>query len=402
MQYENGMVESTGNGLPNVAARDLQIPLQKIKGYLNMAVSHHSQGRQSDTEVSLQKCFSEVEGLSHYISSILSFSAIEAGQLKSKGSWVSVGSLFQDVDRQFSVKCRSHSELMWSCFGVGHVDCEAHLNKTLLMQAVNSAVNHAIEHTNRGFIKVSYRIDNGNLNIDVHDSGLGLSSSDIRQVMDGPAAGHGCANSYISGLVAARHLVEFLGGEILIKSARGFGSKVTMSLPAATRDVVDRTSVPEWDVTGKEKAVINGYPIVSTFVQNVSDMGIKVLVVDNDLQRIRKTEELLSESVLRRSDVQVTYCVDALEAIREIEETSYDLLLIDANMPGVDGYQLLKFIDENETACLDSLKVIFDCGKEAGINSVDQGRLDVYSFGGDLAADDVQNLMRRASLKAIS
>lgn len=396
------------DGVLQVAAHELRTPIGSLKTYLDMAIRHLQEKRNGDALVTLKRCVSDIESLDRHATTILCQSALEHGSLYKAESWMRLNDVFKGLSRQFSVKFDSKPLVKWSCFSSGDANQEVYVDRDLVSVIVSNAVDNAIKHTNIGFVNCVYRLENETLIAEVHDSGSGLTSNEVEILMTNPKQLQ--SNSSMEregwglGMATMRQFVVFLGGTLSIESAKGFGTKVIIRIPVEARALkADFSSMQESMVLLEEsKAVANGKSCIPTYTHNVTDNGIKVLVIDDNYQHLCQMEELLSEKILRRSDVEVTFCVDPLEAIREIEERAYDLLLINYHLPGIDGLQLLKFINGNETACKDSMKVVltvdFNIPSEV---KAEMSRLSDMIINKGITALDIRNIIRKISIRAV-
>lgn len=392
------------NRILQIAAHEIRNPIGSIKTFLDIAIHHNTEHRRNEVQATLRKCFSDVDALDHHVSSILSLSALENGSLARSDRWVNVREFFNDIDSRFSIRCKSKF-VSWHCYESGYVADEVFIDYDLLSIILSNAIDNAVKYTEKGFVNVSFKVDTNMLMVSVHDSGVGLSNSDIDELRK---ASNQLENNvrrtkdgWGIGMSTMHKFADFLDGTIEIESKRDFGTKVSISIPVQCRGgSFDYTScsTKELDLASQDATL--GFN--TTYVHNVVDGGLTVLIIDNDPQYLSQMEELFSPMFLKRSDVQVTYCSSASDAIRHVEDFQYDLILVDYHMPGMDGLQFLKFLDENDTECRNSKKIVVtaDASIPEDVKQEMSSMAQILSKG--LTSSDVRNLIRSVSLKSVS
>ncbi len=174
------------------------------------------------------------------------------------------------------------------------------------------------------------------VSIDITDNGIGISSVNLKRIFDpffttkdvGKGVGLGLSTSY--------GIVKNHGGEIAVESDEGSGATFTVKLPF-------KKEPPAFE---KEFVVIEKKKI---------SQGKRVLVVDDEEFILD-----LCKSVLEKSGYQVTTIPDGKAAIKEIENNSYDVILLDIRMPGLNGQDVYSYV-KNKNPQLAG-RIIFSTG----------------------------------------
>lgn len=131
-----------------------------------------------------------------------------------------------------------------------------------------------------------------------------------------------------------------MGGNLSLKSVVGQGCDFTIELPLTVADV---QVLP----AAEEEAVSE--PELPSFVGR----DVYCLLVDDDPLQLALTEEYL-----RQNHVEVSSCTDPFSVVALLQKTSFDAVITDIQMPGMDGYQLLESIRNSGIPGTESLPVI--------------------------------------------
>ena len=215
-----------------------------------------------------------------------------------------------------------------------------------LQQMVWNLLTNAVKFTSEGGrIEVAYERAGNNVQIVISDSGNGISSEFLPLVFDrfrqadssSTRSHHGLG----LGLAIVRHLAELHGGEVSVTSdGIGKGSVFSILLPITLAVVSEGNAVAR---------ATNGHRPAKQAGANLN--GLRVSIVDDDSDAcdlLRFTLEMSG------AEVKTASCV--AEAMRSLREWRPDVLLTDINMPGEDGYSLIKKVRElDETADLPAI-----------------------------------------------
>jgi len=192
---------------------------------------------------------------------------------------------------------------------------------------ISQLIANAVKFTNEGQIEVvACRESKNELRIEVHDTGVGIPSEKMSIIFDSfRQANSGLARSHAGlglGLALAQRIASLFGGEITAKSEPGSGTTFTalipVRIPGESGEPASGSGDGKWDR---------------------GESGWSVLVVDDN----RVSQTVISH-ILRRHGVPVQCASSGAEALHMASKTRFDLVLMDLQMPDLDGLETTKLL----------------------------------------------------------
>jgi signal transduction histidine kinase/DNA-binding response OmpR family regulator len=208
-----------------------------------------------------------------------------------------------------------------------------------LQQVVWNLLSNAVKFTPRdGRIQVHLQRVNSHVEIVISDSGQGIAPDVLPHVFERFLQGDSTSTRRHTGLglglALVRHLVELHGGTVGASSAGvGHGSTFTVKLPVA----IARTGAS--DDARPSRGRVHPTAGVKVTASGPSLDGLRVLVVDDD----RDGLDLIA-TILANGGAEVRACASAAEAFEALQAWRPDILISDIEMPGEDGYALIRRI----------------------------------------------------------
>jgi PAS domain S-box-containing protein len=270
------------------------------------------------------------------INDILDLSKIEAGKFEISHQLFSPQHLVEDVRSIMEVRAIGNQiQLMVEYDGLIPEQIESDPKR--LRQILINLVGNAIKFTPTGTVRivVSYSKQSNKLRFDVIDSGIGISERQRKRLFQPFSQGDGNVNREFGGtglgLAISKRLTELLGGEISVESELGKGSKFTISIAAG-----HVRNLSEFDSEPRVREVESSNGLVDI------RLDCHILVVDD-----RRDIRFLSKRILTGAGATVDEAEDgevAVAAVTRLLEqgSSYDLVLLDMQMPKMDGYATAK------------------------------------------------------------
>ncbi len=265
------------------------------------------------------------------LNSILDLAKIEAGRMELKKSTFSLPNVVDKILALFTPVASSNG-----------VSLNYHINKSLpkfintdetrLIQVLSNLISNSLKFTKKGgSIDIGFElIDDTNksaiIRVDVRDSGIGISEENQKllfrsfEQLDNsttkPYGGTGL------GLAISKQLVNLLGGQIGVFSNPGLGSTFWFTFSATLPNIQPQYNKPE------NISNINMADATTTIGNK------KVLVVDDNLIN----REVASE-ILKKAGCNVQVAINGDEAIELVKKNKFDVILMDIQMPGMDGIE---------------------------------------------------------------
>ncbi len=312
-------------------SHEIRTPMNVILGMNRLALeSAVSSGQRHYLEAAQQSA----ESLLYLINDILDYSKIEAGQINLEERPFDLDGLLKEIVETFSVKTREKGlKLSY------HLPSDLHTflvgDENRLRQIILNLVGNAVKFTESGEISIAVEESVGDedeilLRFRIKDTGIGMPPEVQAHIFDQFTQADGSISRKFGGtglgLAICNALTELLGGRIWVESEPWMGSAFyfTVRYSKCDPDLVQRKS-----------------PDASEKV-NLSPLDI-LLVEDNQLNRD------LAWLVLEKEGHSVNCAENGVEAMEKLASARYDVILMDVQMPELDGIETTMLIRDCES-----------------------------------------------------
>ena len=325
----------------NNMSHDIRTPMNAIIGYANLATTHL--GDKEQVKDYLKKISTSCDHLLCLINDVLDMSRIESGNLKIKYKTVHIPDIFSDLTTiiQSSIT-EKQQELHIDTGNVIHEDIIT--DKLRLNQILLNIVGNAIKFTPMGgkiSIKISEKENTkcgyATYEIRIKDNGIGMSKSFMEHIYESFSREQTSTVSGIQGtglgMAITKNIVDMLKGSISVTSEEGKGTEFTVILDC---EIAGDKSVAS-DIASGENPKDHTDSTNGLIKENAIDLtGKKILLVeDNELNQEIATALLEENGIV--VDVAEDGCV-AVDKMNNASEDCYDIILMDVQMPKMDGY----------------------------------------------------------------
>ena len=320
-------------------SHDIRTPMNAIVGFSGLLEKSLHDEKKSLGYIKKIRVSSDI--LLTIINQVLEMARIESGKITLNPESVNIREMVEAMNTVFESSLTKKS-LEYQC-SLNVVHDQILCDKTKMEEIILNVVSNSIKYTNpHGKITVSIdELDsedekNANYKVVVEDNGIGMSQDYLPHIFEEFSREHTSTETRVAGtglgLPIVKSLVDRMGGTIEVESEEGKGTRFIMkfSFPVSLEN----------QVREKEK-------------QNIPDITEKLegkrilLAEDNELNAE------IAETVLVEAGIEVKRVEDGLQCIEELKkmpENYYDVILMDVQMPNMDGYtatQRIRDLDDS-------------------------------------------------------
>jgi signal transduction histidine kinase/ActR/RegA family two-component response regulator len=311
----------------NNISHEIRTPMNSIVGFSAFL-------NQPDLDPFKRKQFTDIivqssNQLLSIINDIISIASIEAGQEETAENQFDLNSTLVSIHQQFLLKANKHSIGISLKPYTQHSDEKIIADESKLVKVLTNLIDNALKFTKKGSVNFGYTIKNNELEFFVEDTGIGIASEmhkeifiRFRQVESTIAREFGGSGL---GLSISKAYVELLGGKIWLVSELDKGSIFYFTIPLKRADK---------NILSEEKSA------------NILGITVKeepktILVAEDE-----DSNYMLVEAMLSGLNINIIRVVDGAEAVDTCKSKLIDMVLMDIQMPLMDGYEATRQIRE--------------------------------------------------------
>ena len=313
-------------------SHEIRTPMSAIIGFTKLALETEDINKRREYLTYIDMSSQSLLGI---INDILDFSKIEAGKLDMEAITFSLDEVSKKLSNLLGTKIEEKGLTL--C-----IDIDKNLPRYLLGdplrlgQILTNLITNAIKFTQEGVINIKIdkvaaledeRIE---LHFSVQDTGLGISQEVIPHLFDAFTQADGSTTRKFGGtglgLAICKHLVRMMGGDIWVESQFGKGSAfhftAIFTIQVEPIEPFEKSPLPE---------------AIKTKKNNLK--GARILLVEDNIFNQKVAQEIMA-----KKELAISIAKNGKEALTMLADSDFDAVLMDIQMPEMDGYEASQLI----------------------------------------------------------
>ena len=311
-------------------SHEIRTPMNGILGF----VEHLAKGEKDTKRLKeFETIKNSGESLLHIINDILDFSKIESGKIDIESHPFEIDKLFENTINIFTQISNEKGVTLNKDIDNDLPTCIIG-DQVRINQVVFNLLSNAIKFTSKGgsvTIRVTYNQKTTNMKLSIIDTGIGIAKENRSKIFDAFGQEDSSTTRRFGGtglgLSISSKLLSMMGGELKVESELGKGSRFYSELPIRVCSEDELTKIDNDILFNHEQTQMSGY----------------VLVVEDN-----KVNQMLMGIILEELGITYDIADDGVKAISMFQTKKYDVILMDENMPNMNGIEATKQLRNQE------------------------------------------------------
>ena len=319
-------------------SHEIRTPLNAIIGFSEILCTTTDEKQKTNLVEGVKK---NGQQLTRIIDDILDLSKVEAGKLVIDKKRFRLSSIINEIKSVMELRAKEKN-ISFHVEGVGQLPAHIETDEIRLKQILMNLIGNAIKFTDNGHVKllISYGQNDAKDNFlyfTIEDTGIGITSENQQQLFSPFQQGDNSNTRRYGGtglgLALSRRLSQQLGGDIVLKeSLKGHGSVFEITINCGDLFQADWKE-RLFELPPEVRQQLPSSPILYNL------KGLKALLVEDSVDN----QEIFAH-FLRSAGATSDIVEDGLVAVQKAKDTDYDFILMDIQIPGVDGKEATRRI----------------------------------------------------------
>ncbi len=308
---------------------ELRTPLTAITGYAGLMQKEHNEGKTGQYIRNIQQSSNHMRDM---LNTLLDFFRLDNGKEQPKLLPCRISTIVHTLETEFMPVAMNKGLSLTLKNGN---DAVVLTDKERIIQIGNNLLSNAIKFTEKGGVSLTTDYNNGILTLVVKDTGTGMTKDEQQRVFDAfeRLSNAAAKDGFGLGLAIVKNIVTMLSGKIHLESEKGKGSRFTVEIPMPKAE-----EVPEKEI--------------QTYI-HPKDRNLNVIAIDNDEVLLLMLKEMYAQE-----GIHCDTCTDTAELMETVRRKTYNLLLTDLNMPGINGFELLELLRSSNVGNSQTIPVV--------------------------------------------
>ena len=305
-------------------SHELRTPLYGVVGITSILLENNSLDNNDKKHLKSLKYSGDY--LLNLINDILQVGKMEANKIELKNVSVNLKDLLGDIVNSFDYRLEeTNNEIKISIdnYVPEHIKCD----KVRLSQILINLIGNSVKFTSNGVIDLRVKLlsletSNVGLCFEIEDSGIGIPKEKFDMIFDNFSQLEDSNINYQGtglGLSITKNLIELFKSEIKLESEVGVGTKISFEV--------------DFELDKDKSKTISDFDSTAKIAESSEDKYTILVAEDN------KINQVVTKNLLKKHGYLFTIVENGIEALEEVKKNQYDLVLMDINMPVMNGHE---------------------------------------------------------------